>query len=206
MVPDSASPDDFFIVFQGNKAELEGAPEFDANMEFEATAPAADANNTTMATAPAANTDLTAGVAADGTMADGTVAPGTTAEGTMATEPVANTNLTEGVAADGTMADGTMVEGDMVDYAMMTEGDLVGQRVYGPNGEDVGEISAVTIGADNMISAAVIDVGGFLGMGEKPVALSADMLRMVPNTDGNGTMLRVSMTQEQMEALPTYKQ
>lgn len=121
-------------------------------------------------------------------------ATATTADQAMTTAP-ATPNTSDSMADMG---------GDMVDYGMMTEADLVGKRVIGPNNEDVGEISAVTLGADNKITAAVVDVGGFLGIGEKPVALGSEMLRLVPDADGNGSSLRVSMTQEQLETLPTY--
>ena len=173
MVPDSASPDDYFIVFQGSKASLEGAPAYDAAMVFDA--PEGGLSDTTAA--PAAGDPLMETVGTDMAPADGT-AP----------------------AADTMMADGTMV-----DYALMTESDLVGTRVYGPNDEDVGEISAVTLGEDGKINAAVIDVGGFIGIGEKPVALGADALTMTPAADGGEAVLRINMTQEQLESLPTHE-
>jgi len=167
MVPDSASPDDYFLVFQGNKAALEGAPAFDKNMVFEASPAGQDGMTDTSNTA----TD--------------TIATDTT----MAPAPEAGTAMTDG---------------EMVDYGMMTDKDLIGKRVYGPNGEDVGEISAVAIGADNKITAAVVDVGGFLGMGEKPVALTSDMLRLVTDPDSNEMVFTVTATQEQLEAMPNY--
>lgn len=152
MVPDADSPDDYFIVFQGSKATLEAAPEFDEKMVF-----------ATDSTAEPTASDMTA--------------------------------TTGGVAPT--------MDGAMVDYSVMVDSDLIGKRVYGSNNEDVGEISAVTVDADNKITAAVVDVGGFLGMGEKPVALTSDMLRLVPDADGE-TIFRVTATQEQLEALPTY--
>ena len=171
MVPDSASPDDYFLVFQGNKAALEGAPAFDANMVFEANATNQDGMTDTSNTA----TDTTM----SNTATDTTMAPSSDA---------------------GTM----MTDGDMVDYTTMTDADLIGKRVYGPNGEDVGEISAVAMDADNKITAAVVDVGGFLGMSEKPVALTSDMLRLVTDPDSNEMVFTVTATQEQLEAMPTY--
>ena len=167
MVPDSASPDDYFLVFQGNKAALESAPAFDENMVFDATVAAQDGMTDTSKTA----TDTTA--------TDTEAAP----------EPKAGTAMTDG---------------QMVDYGMMTDTDLIGKRVYGPKGEDVGKISAVAIGADNKITAAVVDVGGFLGMGEKPVALTSDMLRLVTDPNSNEVVFTVTATQEQLEAMPNY--
>lgn len=167
MVPDSASPDDYFLVFQGNKAALESAPAFDENMVYDATDAAKDGMTGTSKTA------------ADTTGTDTEMAL---------------------VQETGT----AMMDGQIVDYGMMTDTDLIGKRVFGPNDEDVGEISAVAIDADNKITAAVVDVGGFLGMGEKPVALTSDMLRLVTDPDSKEVVFRVTATQEQLEAMPNY--
>lgn len=183
MVPDSNSPDDYFIVFHGNKAELEAAPEFDENMVFEAAA-----------------TDRTVA----GSAGMGTTAP---LGNTTGTAPAGGSMATDGtMAADGTNTAGaTMNDGEMVDLATMTETDLIGMRVVGANNEDIGEISAVAIAADGAIEGAVVDVGGFLGMGEKRVSLGSDALTMVRNADGTLDHFRVTMTQEQLESLPTYE-
>ena len=153
MVPDADSPQDYFIVFQGGKADLEAAPAYTVN-------------------GPA-------------------VAPATMGEGTMGTAPVQT-------AAD-PAADAP------VDFAVMTAEDLVGKRVYGPDNKDLGEISAVALGTDGKITGAVVDVGGFLGIGEKSVALSAEMLRLAPDADGDGSVLRVSATEDQLKALPAHE-
>lgn len=160
MVPDSNSPDDYFIVFNGSKAALEGAPAFNEDMVFEAAA-----------------MDATEVPAAD--MA--------------ATDPVA----TAPAATD--MSD------EMVDLTVMTEADLIGKRVVGANDEDVGEVSAVAVGADGVITGAVVDVGGFLGIGEKRVSLGSDALSIVRAADGSVENFRVTMTQEQLESLPAYE-
>ncbi|NEX45882.1 PRC-barrel domain-containing protein [Pseudotabrizicola algicola] len=198
MVPDSNSPDDYFIVFHGTKAELEGAPEFDENMVFEATATNTGVNNTT-------------GMAADGTAP---VAPATDgmaatapADGAATTAPADGTvGTTGGVVADGTMTDGAMTNNaEMADLSTMTETDLIGKRVVGVNDEDIGEVSAVAIGANGAIEGAIVDVGGFLGIGEKRVALGSDALTTVRNADGTVDHFRVSMTQDQLETLPEYQ-
>ena len=198
MVPDSSSPDDYFLVFHGSKAELESAPEFNPDMVFEA-------EPVDAAVAPA-----------DGMMAtDPALTP--SAEGTnMATDGTAATNETMATgdtmaadgttAADGTMTDGTMANDDVVvDLSAMTETDLIGKRVVGINDEDVGEISAVAIGADGRIEGAVVDVGGFLGIGEKRVSLGSETLGIVRNADGTVDHFRVTMTQDQLETLPTFE-
>ncbi|AVX03658.1 hypothetical protein MXMO3_01127 [Maritalea myrionectae] len=83
--------------------------------------------------------------------------------------------------------------------------DMMGTRVYGPNREDVGEISDVLFTQDGQITAYIVDVGGFLGLGEKPVALSASELKVY--TDANGSFrVRSEFTKETLEAGPTYSE
>ena len=48
---------------------------------------------------------------------------------------------------------------------------LVGVTVYGPNNEKVGDINEVLIDRNGKAEAVVIGVGGFLGIGEKDVAV-----------------------------------
>ncbi len=72
MVPDANSSDDYFIVFQGNKADLEGAPAFDPAMVFSTDTAAADAT----AAAPADSTMTPAPADPAAAPADTTMAPG----------------------------------------------------------------------------------------------------------------------------------
>src|SRR5690606_30565628 len=57
--------------------------------------------------------------------------------------------------------------------------DFVGTTVYGANDENVGEIGDVILSQDGQIDAVLVDVGGFLGMGEKQVALGMDNLQFM---------------------------
>ena len=55
------------------------------------------------------------------------------------------------------------------------------------------------------VVGVLVDVGGFLGIGEKRVALDANMLSLVPSADNSSVMLKVNATKEQLEALPEIK-
>ncbi|PHP68948.1 photosystem reaction center subunit H [Zhengella mangrovi] len=81
--------------------------------------------------------------------------------------------------------------------------ELLGTRVYGANDEDIGEIGDVIVTADGKLDAYVVDVGGFLGIGEKPVALDASELQIMKNQDGD---LRIftAYTQDQLENQTAY--
>jgi opacity protein-like surface antigen len=48
---------------------------------------------------------------------------------------------------------------------------LIGATVYGPDNASIGDINDVLIANDGKINAVVIGVGGFLGVGEKNVAI-----------------------------------
>ena len=52
--------------------------------------------------------------------------------------------------------------------------ELVGTTVYGANDENVGGIGDIALTQDGKVDAVIIDVGGFLGVGEKPVAVGFD--------------------------------
>jgi sporulation protein YlmC with PRC-barrel domain len=48
---------------------------------------------------------------------------------------------------------------------------LIGVNIYGPNNEKVGDVNEVLIDRKGNADAVVLGVGGFLGMGEKDVAI-----------------------------------
>lgn len=90
--------------------------------------------------------------------------------------------------------------------ATLSADELIGSRVYGNDNSDLGEISDVLIsdGAEK-IEAYIVDVGGFLGIGEKPVALGADNLQIVADANGN-ISVHTTFTEEQLNNQPTYSE
>lgn len=83
--------------------------------------------------------------------------------------------------------------------------ELMGTRVYGPDREDVGEISDVLMTQDGQVTAYIVDVGGFLGLGEKPVALAASELKIYTDANG-GLRVRSDFTKATLESGPTYSE
>lgn len=81
--------------------------------------------------------------------------------------------------------------------------DLMGTEVVTANDEKLGSISDVIVEREGEIIAVVIDVGGFLGIGAKPVAVSFDSLTATPTDDGEKVV--VSMTKEELNAAPEFK-
>jgi len=83
--------------------------------------------------------------------------------------------------------------------------DLTGARVYGVSDEDIGEVSELLIDDNGQINRAVIDVGGFLGMGEYPVAVPLNELQIVREDDGDDLRVYIDSSQEALEAQPEYE-
>ena len=81
--------------------------------------------------------------------------------------------------------------------------ELVGTTVYGANDENIGEISDIVLTQDGKVDAVIIDVGGFLGIGEKPVAVGFDNLAFMTDKDGK-KYLYTNFTKEQLEAQTAY--
>lgn len=64
---------------------------------------------------------------------------------------------------------------------MWSVNDLKGKDVYGIEGESIGSVSDVLI-KQGGVTAVVIDVGGFLGIGSKSVAVDMSTLQVGPET------------------------
>ncbi|MBP2548370.1 sporulation protein YlmC with PRC-barrel domain [Neorhizobium galegae] len=58
--------------------------------------------------------------------------------------------------------------------------DLEGKAVYGADGENIGQINDVLVSQNGSVNAVIIGVGGFLGIGEKDVAVDMSALQLGP--------------------------
>lgn len=80
---------------------------------------------------------------------------------------------------------------------------LIGTTVYGMNDENIGEINDVILSGEGNVDAVIVDVGGFLGIGEKSVAVSMENLKFLADEDGD-RYLYTQFTKDQLEAQPEY--
>jgi sporulation protein YlmC with PRC-barrel domain len=78
---------------------------------------------------------------------------------------------------------------------------LIGQDVRNAENQSIGEIKSVRIAPGGQVDAVIVGVGGFLGMGEREVALNWRDLKVAED----GRRVNVAMTKEQLKALPEYK-
>jgi hypothetical protein len=88
--------------------------------------------------------------------------------------------------------------------AELTADDLEGASIYDANDEDIGEIDSLIVTEDGTIEKVVLDVGGFLGIGEREVAVTFDELQIIRNEDGSDLRVYVGATKEELEAQPDY--
>lgn len=80
---------------------------------------------------------------------------------------------------------------------------VVGRQVRSSAGEDMGRIVDVIIDRSARVRAAVIDFGGFLGVGNRQIAVAWSAIRL-PAEDKPGALV-VDFTRDQLRVAPTYK-
>lgn len=94
----------------------------------------------------------------------------------------------------------------VAEYNTLTADKLDDANVYGINGEEIGEIDELILTAEGQIDRVVLEVGGFLGIGEREVAVPFDRMTILRRT-GVADDFRIYMdsTAERLEALPEYE-
>lgn len=79
---------------------------------------------------------------------------------------------------------------------------LIGTDVYSVTGEHIGDVNDLLVDKSGRIAGVIVGVGGFLGVGEKNVALAYDALRQEVDEKG-APRLSVQVTKEELKnALP----
>ena len=82
--------------------------------------------------------------------------------------------------------------------------DLIGQTVYAPDKTKIGSISDLILSKDGKtVQGFVIGVGGFLGIGEKSVAMKIDRLQIAQDKDG--LQLTMDAKKEELANAPSFK-
>ena len=81
---------------------------------------------------------------------------------------------------------------------------LIGTKVVNTANETIGDINEIVLGKDGKVTALIIGVGGFLGMGEREVAVTFESLRMSRDSSGN-LVLAVNATKDQLKGAPEWR-
>lgn len=81
----------------------------------------------------------------------------------------------------------------------------IGQSVYNSADESIGTINDLIMEKDGGVAAAVIGVGGFLGIGEKWVAVPFNNIAVSQTPDSDDVKLTTTETAESLQAAPEFK-
>jgi len=85
----------------------------------------------------------------------------------------------------------------------MQASNLIGAEVKTTNNEKVGSVSDLIIDDKGQIVGIVVGVGGFLGMGEKDVAIGWDDVTRSGSSDKDE--LKIKATREELMSAPEFK-
>ena len=80
---------------------------------------------------------------------------------------------------------------------------LVGAKVYNNANDNIGSIEDIILKPDGSIDEVVLSVGGFLGMGDKYVAVPFSDLKIT--RDGSSLKIVTLATKDSLKALPAYQ-
>ena len=85
----------------------------------------------------------------------------------------------------------------------VTVTDWYKQSVYDPSDAKIGEVKDVLVSQDGKISALMVGVGGFLGAGEKDVAVPFNAIKHTEKN--NKVYLTMDTTKDALKAAPGFK-
>jgi sporulation protein YlmC with PRC-barrel domain len=174
-----------WLVINASKDQLKTLPEFDRRA-YDTAAPTTASDTT----APANNTVAQA----PATNGGGAMAPATPGNGM--TKAPANTDTSTTAAIDKSRL-------TKMPMGEIRSEQLTGTTVYGAEDANVGKIGDIVLSSDGKVDAVIIDVGGFLGMGSKEVAVGMDNLAFMVDKDGK-KYLYTDFTKDQLKAQPAF--
>ena len=96
-----------------------------------------------------------------------------------------------------------------------------GTDVIGPNNEKIGDVSDILFDKSGKVVGVIVGVGGFLGIGQKDVAIDMSAFQIIPaaqadantgstnraatSNDPNDVKLKVSWTKDQLKSAPSFE-
>ena len=100
----------------------------------------------------------------------------------------------------------TAVAGPALEFQTLPPGSVVsvlGQRVFDAGGDEIGLLVDVLVDVDGQPKAGVIDVGGFMGIGTRRVAIAWKLLRF--SNKGGDVRIIEDLTHDETAAAPEYR-
>ncbi len=87
------------------------------------------------------------------------------------------------------------------DAILATE--LIGKTVYDAGDESLGDVNDIVWTDDGKIEGVIVGVGGFLGIGEKNVAVNYDAINVTTDENGNKKLV-LDATSDELAAAPEF--
>ncbi len=81
---------------------------------------------------------------------------------------------------------------------------ILGREVLSAANENMGRIVDVLVDRGGQVRAAIIDFGGFLGVGSRKIAVEWDALHFPPPGQ-TGAKISLELTRDQVKAAPAYQ-
>ena len=82
---------------------------------------------------------------------------------------------------------------------------ILGREVRSGANEKMGRIVDVIVDRSGQVRAAIIDFGGFLGVGSRKIAVAWNALRFLPDAK-NVERIGLELTRDQVQGAPEYKE
>ncbi len=105
--------------------------------------------------------------------------------------PPTNEKNNEIMSTPATVVDGQQLES------------ILGKNVVDPTGEDMGRIVDIIVDRSGQVRAAIIDFGGFLGVGTRKIAVDWRMIRFP--ADGKTDNVTIDLSRDQLRVAPIFK-
>ena len=201
-IRDESSWDNYFVAVKTNREELEAMPAFEEMSEEDRRA-ASDGMQDDDQTAMNNQNDQ----ADNQQMTDNQ-------DGQVTDEQMAETQTDDTMADDDTVtssAPATFRRPDVqregylaVEARELTADRLKSANLYSVNDEDIGEIGELILTQDGEIESVVLDIGGFIGLGEHHFAVSFDEIQIIRDEDWGDVRVYIDASKEELEARPEY--
>lgn len=82
--------------------------------------------------------------------------------------------------------------------------EIIGTEVRNNAGENIGDVNELILANDGKVRAVVIGVGGFLGMGERDVAVAFNSLK-ITRDDDNDEVITIDATKDTLSNAPQWE-
>ncbi len=107
----------------------------------------------------------------------------------LATGSVSSSNSTASAMPTGTEA------------RLLTKAEL---KTMTDQAQNIGEVNDLLIGLDGKVNQIIVDVGGFLGVGERSITLNWNELKLVKTNDGD-VVAFIDKSKAELNGLPQYQ-